>query len=351
MTNEKIKLQKTSDLGFTAGPDSFIDSYMMTAPGEYVKIYLYLLRCVNSSDASFTLDKTADAFGTSEADIRRGLLYWEQKGLLSLEFEDGNLTAVRFGQLSHPAEKREHTAKLRAGSDLRRTDVPNYSLSEIRAFLADNEFAQLQFIAESYIKRPLKQKDLCYILYWHQSLGFSADLIIYLIEVCVSEKKSAFSNIHRTALNWYQNGVRSQSDVRMLLEAEAAAKGDGQIDSTLLSSVKKAMGLTDRSLNDREEDFLFTWSKEWHFSPELICEACRRCIKNIHQPSFEYADRILREWHEKGIANMNAVAEDDRRYSESKKKAAKPQKAQTAIYKGRSGKDYAELEGLLIGNF
>lgn len=351
MTNEKIKLQKTSDLGFTAVPDSFIDSYMMSAPGEYVKIYLYLLRCVKSSDASFRLDKTADSFGTSEADIRRGLLYWEQKGLLSLEFEDGSLTAVRFGQLSRPTEKAESLTKLRAGSDLRRTDVPNYSLSEIRAFLADNEFAQLQFIAESYIKRPLKQKDLCYILYWHQSLGFSADLIIYLIEVCVSEKKSVFSSIHRTALNWYQHGVRNQADVRMLHEAESAEKEENRVDSELLSSVKKAMGLTDRSLNDREEEFLSTWSKKWNFSPALICEACRRCIKNIHQPSFEYADKILREWHEKGIFNMNAVSADDRRYTESKKKASKPQKAQTTIYKGRSGKDYAELEGLLIGNF
>lgn len=355
MMNETIKLQKNTDLGFTAVPDSFIDTYMLTAPGEYVKLYLYLLRCVNSKEPTFTMAKTADAFGTSEADIKRGLLYWEKKGLFSLEFDDGNLSALHFGALSRPSEKQPSASKPSAGSDLRRTDVPNYSLSEIRAFLADNEFAQLQFIAESYIKRPLKQKDLCYILYWHQSLGFSADLIIYLIEICVSEKKSSFSMIHRTALTWYQNGVKNQADVRLLAQTEETAK----TDSHLVAQVKKAMALN-RSLNDKEESFLTTWSEEWHFSPELICEACRRSISNIHEPSFEYANKILLSWHEAGVCNMKDVTCQDQLFKEkqeayfkesrakTQKKANKTQKFQN--FTGRSGNNYEELERALIGS-
>jgi DnaD/phage-associated family protein len=369
-TNDRIRLQKTSDLGFTAVPDSFIDNYMMTAPGEYVKIYLYLLRCVDSKEAYFTMEKTANAFGTSEADIRRGLLYWEQQGLLSLEFDNGSLRAIHFGKISSESAAMQPAGQGRP--DLHRGDVPNYTLPEIRAFLSDNDFAQLQFITESYIKRPLQHKDLCYLLYWNKSLGFSADLIIYLIEISVenaaSKESSAFSHIHRTALNWYQNGVKTQADVKLLLQADSNAKSD----RGMIALVKKAMGLNERSLNDEEEATVAKWAESWNFSSDLICEACRRSVARTHQPSFEYANTILENWQKLGIKTMDGVAQQDKLFREKtaslyaapaeakqgkkaatenqtyeKKQKTTPQKFQN--FKGRSN-NYDEIEHLLISN-
>ena len=34
---------------------------------------------------------------------------------------------------------------------------------------------------------------------------------------------------------------------------------------------------------------------------EVVVEACNRTIKAIHQPSFEYADKILQSWKSQGV--------------------------------------------------
>ena len=71
----------------TAVPDIFIDEYMKDANGEFVKIYLYLLRCLSRDDGSFSVSAMADALDHTERDISRALRYWEKKGLITLEFD------------------------------------------------------------------------------------------------------------------------------------------------------------------------------------------------------------------------------------------------------------------------
>ena len=66
-------------------PNEFIDNYMTEANGEYVKIYLYLLRCMGKPDCDFSLSKVADHFDYTEKDVSRALKYWEKVQLLRLE--------------------------------------------------------------------------------------------------------------------------------------------------------------------------------------------------------------------------------------------------------------------------
>ena len=61
--------------GVTVVSNEFIDNYMARANGEYVKVYLYILR--NGGRADSVAD-IADALNHTEADVRRALVYWEQ---------------------------------------------------------------------------------------------------------------------------------------------------------------------------------------------------------------------------------------------------------------------------------
>lgn len=67
--------------GVTVVSNEFIDNYMARANGEYVKVYLYILR--NGGRADSVAD-IADALNHTEADVRRALVYWEQEGVLEL---------------------------------------------------------------------------------------------------------------------------------------------------------------------------------------------------------------------------------------------------------------------------
>ena len=64
----------------TAVADEFIDRYMAGANGEYVKVYLYILR---HQGEEITIEAIADALDHTESDVRRAVSYWEKLGILS----------------------------------------------------------------------------------------------------------------------------------------------------------------------------------------------------------------------------------------------------------------------------
>ena len=55
-----ITLQKPSQSEVTLLSNIFIDDYMPEANGEFVKVYIYLLRALSTTPVSFTLEQMAD---------------------------------------------------------------------------------------------------------------------------------------------------------------------------------------------------------------------------------------------------------------------------------------------------
>ena len=94
-----ISIQDSLLSGVSVIPDDFVDSYMPQANGEFVKIYLYLLRIAHKPDAQPTLSSLADVFSCTEKDVLRALRYWEKTGLLSLTFEGKNLSGIQLRPL------------------------------------------------------------------------------------------------------------------------------------------------------------------------------------------------------------------------------------------------------------
>lgn len=72
-----------SDNGVTLIDNSFIDHYMADANGEFVKIYLYLVRCA-CPGRDVSIPGIADFFEQTEGDVRRALNYWKSQGLVDL---------------------------------------------------------------------------------------------------------------------------------------------------------------------------------------------------------------------------------------------------------------------------
>ena len=56
----KIRIHRDSDTSATSVSNIFIDEYMSDANGEFVKIYLYLLRLMNAPHSAFSLSSFAD---------------------------------------------------------------------------------------------------------------------------------------------------------------------------------------------------------------------------------------------------------------------------------------------------
>jgi len=89
-----ISLNTERKYSATVVPNLFIDRYMPSANGSYVKVYLYLLRCLSGSSKPFTLSTAADALDETEKDIIRALSYWEKNNVLSLTKDADSLTGI-----------------------------------------------------------------------------------------------------------------------------------------------------------------------------------------------------------------------------------------------------------------
>lgn len=220
-----IKLHSDSPVSATSVSNTFIDEYMSDANGEFVKIYLYLLRLMNAPQASFSISSIADKFEHTEKDVKRALAYWERMHLLQLEYDnDKNLTGIRMldsssrdaapsdpgtsGTQTEPAGAPAQNAP--ASAALTETPAPaqtvpakkSYSADDILNFRQNESVAELFFIAERYLGRTLSATDINTLLYFYDVLGFSTELIVYLIESCVSNNHTSIRYIEKVALGW-----------------------------------------------------------------------------------------------------------------------------------------------------
>ena len=81
-----ISLKNSSETEVTVLSNRFIDNFMPRANGEFVKVYIYLLRVVSAAPSSFNLEDMADRLLCTDRDISRALKYWEAEKLISLTY-------------------------------------------------------------------------------------------------------------------------------------------------------------------------------------------------------------------------------------------------------------------------
>lgn len=284
----------------------FIDQYMPEANGEYVKVYLILLRLLNDSETPLTISGIADILDDTEKDVIRALKYWKKQGLLDFDILDPP---------KDPSSKSEHTiadtessassAPVSAATD---DSSANITDSNITQFRNRKELKELLFVAEQYMGKTLSATDMKTITYFYDNLGMSTDLIEYLIEYCVENGHKSIHYIQKVALSWSDQKIKTVEDAK---RSVVSCSKSGY-------AVLKAFGITGRAPAASESTYIRRWENEYGFSLELILEACSRTMSCIHQPSFDYTESILKSWHEKKVKTKKDIEALDLAYHKEK---------------------------------
>lgn len=344
-----ISLKQNMSTGVTLLKNEFIDNYMINANGEYVKIYLYILRCLNAPgfSTSLSINNFADIFDCTEKDILRALKYWENAGLLSLDFSGDTLSSIEVNDV----EKRLlNTANQEVSAAIshespQQVQYPNdISPSRLSKLVNNTEIKQLLFIAQKYMGKTLNATETNTILYFYDNLGFSADLIEYLLEYCASNDKKSFRYIEKTGIAWHEAGISTPGQAREYVSSF----------SNTYFSVLKAFGISGRTPAQTEKEFIDKWTNQYGFSLDLILEACNRTINTIHQPSFKYADSILGRWKSKNVHSITDLKSIDSAHEKRKEVNAKTAKSTAAPKKTSFNNfpqrdyDFDELEKALL---
>lgn len=342
----KLKFEKGSFSNCTNVSNFFLDEYMPKANGDYVKIYLFLLRYASELNSDLSICKIADIFDYTEKDIIRALRYWEQSGLLSLEFEENKLTGI--GLNDYPVNKnpKSSTSTEKTTTEKVKTELQEkktYTAKDLEKLSQEKELCQLLYIVQKYLGKSLSPAETNTILYFYDTLKFSSDLIEYLVEYCVSKDHKSMRYIEKVALSWAEKNITSVKD----------AKKQSATNKNTFSQILGAFGILGRSPGESEKAFIVRWTDEYGFDLDIIIEACNRTIEKIHQPSFEYAESILKKWKESGITELADIKVSDQEWTKQQK-ARKPKEIQKSTkannFTGFSQRtyDYAELEKQLL---
>lgn len=374
---------------FTIVANRFIDEYMEDANDAQLKIYLFLLRAL-SSGMQTGISDIADRFNYTEKDVLRALLYWEKKGILSIEYSDSKtISGIRMlsfkagssapsGALTPLVSKAAPDSALTAAasqtaptqnplpsSDSARRDSefasfvtvirgddrakdaeedpyakPAYTADQLRAFRDRDTTAQLIFIAEQYLQKTLSPSEMRSILFLSDKLKFSEDLIDYLLQYCVDHGKKDLRYMEKVAINWAQSGITTPKQ---------AARFVQKYDKTVYQ-IMNALGKSNAP-TDAEVDFIRKWTESYGFDQSLILMACERTVLATDKHRFEYADGILSNWHRSGVQRKEDVQQRDEQHK--KQTAAKSTTGRTSAFHQftqTSGGDISLLEQQLLGN-
>lgn len=320
----QIKVYKDNYVDYTSISNRFIDEYMKDANDAQLKVYLYLVRAMGAG-LSTSISDIADKFNHTEKDVIRALKYWDKVGILSLDMDASDqIVGIRIkdlqGQgLAEPASTAASLEPVLAPvlSIVPRQTAPNpfvkpvFTADDLRAFKAREDTAQLLFIAESYLKRPLTAGEMKSILYFSDVLHFSDDLIDYLIQYCIDRGKKDFKYIEAVAVSWAEAGVTTPKQAE-----KYAYKYDKSVYSIMNALGKSGTPTT------REIDYIRRWSKEYCLSQDIILEACERTVLATDKHRFEYAESILSSWFRAGVHHKEDIRKADELFQKKKASGA-----------------------------
>lgn len=377
--NRKMSFSLTTQFSqqYTYIPNAFIDTYMPGANGSFVKVYLYLLRQMGSATPVLTIEMMADMLSNTEADILRALRYWKKQGLLDIEEKDGEIThlcllplepsapetAATVEPAPEPpaqtpaaaiaiAPEKPKTAPARpanpapAGSDAAPIrELPprqNYTPLMAEALKKDLEISSCLNSVETLLGTTMSDAHMQLILYLMSDLGFSRDLILTLYETALARDKRSSRYIEAIALDWAKKGIRTPQEAR---DETNQFHGTYKVVATALG-IKRPLAPAERAVIDRFAEF--------HFTDDILAEACNRTVLQSGDTNLNYTASILADWHKKGVKTLEDIKKCDKSFHQKKQAAGKKKDAgkknqfQNFPQREYSRSDYDNLEKQLL---
>lgn len=277
---------KNSKTEFTPISNVFIDKYMANARGEFVKVYILLLKCTNLGEPGISSEILAANLGLLESEVNNALKYWNKEGVLKLTpIDKMNNFEIEFVNLSEKESSEKEKVNLLSA-------------------LEKNSNKDMLKDIEILLSRPLSNKEIEMYLSWTNELNFSLELILFLIEYCVSKDKRSPNYIESVAIRWHDSGIKTIEDAnRHISKFE-----DKWIQ---IRKVLDYLGIKNDTIMKPHQDIIEKWLFEYNFSVEVIFKACDICCERINKATFKYIDAILKNWNENGLRTLQDIEQKD----------------------------------------
>lgn len=324
---------KNSATNFTPVNNVFIDKYMIKARGEFVKVYLLMLKYSISGEPGVNSSILASKLNLLESDIMNALNYWNDEGVIKLTLIDRmNNFNIEF-------------------LDLVESDETTKSSVDLLTALNENNTKDMLRDIETLIGRTLSPIEMSTYLSWQSDFDFSSELILILIEYCVSKGKKDARYIEKVAIAWHDAGIRNIEDAQGYI-----TKNEDKW--VKIKKILNYLGIKNTEIMKPQEEMLEKWIFTYDFSLDIIFKACDICFERLNRSDFKYIDGILTKWHKDNFKTLQDIASKDNKKPATNIKKSNYNNSNTTTTTGKPLKfanftqrdyDYDSLEKQLLG--
>ena len=319
---------KNNTCTFTPISNVFIEKYMPFARGEFVKVYLLLLKYNFSNEPGVNSSILASSLNLLESDVMNALNYWNDQGVIKfVPVDKMNNFIIEFVPLDN---------------DLSSTS-PDVNLLDA---LNNTETNDMLRDIERILCRPLSTKEMEIYLGWQKDFSFTSELILILIEYCASKGKVDYRYIEKVALAWNDMGIKT------IEKAQSHIK-QTEDKWVKIRQILNYLGINNSEIMKPQEELLNKWINVYKFDIQLIKKACDICFQRLNRADFKYIDGILSKWFNDNIKTLDDVAIKDKQHKNNYKNSStnyqKNLKASGFNNFEPRSYDYDSLEKKLLG--
>lgn len=287
------------------------DNFLKLATAEQLKVLLYLLRCSGKmcSDEEISLNA-----GVSPQAAADAVLFWQQVNVLTPQNTLHDEVPVINMNASNPAVQPVNLQPpVQAQQPVKTKPEEKQRLilkpSQITNVLSDSsDISELFKVAESALGK-LNNTQQNSLIWMHNYLGLKKEVIVTLIFYCVSIEKTNCGYIEKIAYSWAENDINTLTAAQEEVDRLSAAHN-------YTGKIMKIFEMN-RKPTTKQAEFLSQW-RNTGYSEELLRLAYEKTIEKIDKLSFEYINKILQTWYEKGLMTKAQVIESENAFRQQK---------------------------------
>lgn len=316
---------KSKAQDYTPVSNVFIDNYMTKARGDFVKVYILGLKYCTSGELGVSSSIMASTLHLLETDVLNAWNYWNDEGVIKMIPIDnmGNFS-IQFSDLTEHAVESSENVNL----------LQELNKNTTKDMLQD---------IEKLVGRPLSTKEMSLYIGWQKEYNFPLELILLLIQYCVSKGKTDYRYIEKIAIAWYDSKIKTIEEAQSFIKRHE----DKWIK---IKKILNYLGIKDGEVMKPQEDMLDKWINIYKFPLDVIFKACDICFERINKAEFKYIDGILGSWYKDGLTNLEDIAKKDVKTTQIKRTTNyKPNANSTFNNFEQRTYNFDELEKKLLG--
>lgn len=299
-------------------PDVFFTEYLSSAPGDFTKVYLYIL-FLSKYDKDIKINDLSKKLALPLKTIQEAFKYWEESGVLVKKHSGYILSDLQEIELH-----KLYSPKVSTSPD----DIKKNAKNQYRAKAIEN-------INNQFFQGIMSPSWYSDIDLWFKKYGFDEQVMLALFNYCFERSALHRNYIQVVADSWYKNNIKSFSDLDSYYEKQEKV-------SNIKKTVIKKLSLN-RNLTAYENAYVEKWNVDYGYNMDVIEIALKKTTSKANI-SFDYLDKVISDWHDRNLKNP-AEVESFLSSMKQKNKEIKNLEKQTN-YNNNIKRNYSNLDNL-----